>query len=81
MSINEQIKKQCSEIGIIVEKIYKESAYWARHIVNNNFTSGVNVYERTDIMKLWFQRSLSKMDVKVDEAIEMLFDFSWLDLM
>ncbi|TNV85437.1 hypothetical protein FGO68_gene15045 [Halteria grandinella] len=80
LSLEDNIKRQCGEISIIVDKIFKEAHFWSRHITMSRFTGGINITERIEYMKLWMQRCLTKNDTSIDEAVRLLVDFNWLNL-
>jgi hypothetical protein len=65
---------------IIFDKICKEASFWSRHVTASHFTGGINVTERIEYMKLWMQRCLTKGDTSIDEAIRLIVDFHWLDV-
>jgi hypothetical protein len=79
LSQNETSKRQCGEIAIIVDKIAKESQYWSKHITQASFNAGINVTERSDALKAWFSRSLSRREDRANEAIKMITNFDWLN--
>jgi len=79
LSQNETCKRQCGEIAIIVEKIAKESHYWSKHITQASFHAGANVTERSEVLKQWLSRSLSRREERSLEAIKMLTNFEWLN--
>ena len=51
--LSEEVKTECSEINIIVNKLYQERQYWSRYLSLMHFTASINVYARIEMMKNW----------------------------
>ena len=40
----EEVKGECNDIYLLVNKLYSEVKYWAKHLTIQRFTAGVNVF-------------------------------------